>query len=98
LIGPLLGLLVAGYFAYHLVESERGVLAWLRATRELRVANANLARLQAEHAALDNRVANMRSEHIDPDLLDEEVRRMLDAARPGDIVIIPPSGGAERRP
>jgi cell division protein FtsB len=89
LVGPVLGLLLAGYFAYHLVEGDRGVLAWLRLTRELQLANSNLAGLQAQHAALENRVVNMRPEHIDPDLLDEEVRRMLDVARPDEVVIIP---------
>jgi len=86
-VGPIVGLLLAGYFAYHLVEGDRGLLAWLRLTRELQEANSNLAQLQARHAALENRVTDMRPEHIDPDLLDEEVRRMLDVASPNDIVI-----------
>ena len=89
-IGPLLALILAGYFAYHLVAGERGLLAWLRLNRELQTANSELARLQADHAALENRVATMRPEHIDPDLLDEQVRRMLDVAAPDETVIIVP--------
>jgi cell division protein FtsB len=91
LIGPVLGLALTGYFAYHLVEGDRGLRAWMRITQELRQAKSNLADVAAERATLDRRVANMRPDHLDPDLLDTQVRRNLDVAAPDEIVIMQPA-------
>ena len=91
LIGPVLGLALTGYFAYHLVEGDRGLRAWMRITQELRQAKSNLADVAAERAALDRRVANMRPDHLDPDLLDTQVRRNLDVTAPDEIVIMQPA-------
>jgi cell division protein FtsB len=88
LLGPVLGLAATGYFAYHLVQGDRGLGAWLRLTQEMRVARNNLAKVSSERGALDRRVDNMRPDHVDPDLLDEEIRRSLDLAAPNEIVIL----------
>jgi cell division protein FtsB len=88
LVGPVLGLALTGYFAYHLVEGDRGLLAWVHLTQELGVAKDNLAVAASERAALDHRVAHMRPDHVDPDLLDSQVRKTLDVAAPDEIVII----------
>ena len=88
LLGPVLGLAATGYFAYHLVQGDRGLGAWLRLTQEMRVAKNNLAKVSSERGALDRRVDNMRPDHVDPDLLDEEIRRTLDLAAPNEIVIL----------
>ena len=91
LVGPVLGLALTGYFAYHLVEGERGLRSWMRLTQELRTAKLALADVAAERATLERRTDNMRSEHLDPDLLDSQVRRTLDFVAPDEIVIIQPS-------
>ncbi len=91
LVAPVLGLALTGYFAYHLVEGDRGLRAWMRVTQELRSAKTALADVSAERMRLERRAANMRSEHLDPDLLDSQVRRMLDFAAPDEIVIIQPA-------
>jgi cell division protein FtsB len=90
LVGPLLGMALTGYFAYHLVEGDRGLRAWVRLTQELRLAKENLSAVSAERAELEHRVSHMRPGHVDPDLLDAQVRRTLDFARPDEIVIITP--------
>jgi cell division protein FtsB len=90
LVTPVLGIAVACYFAYHLVEGDRGLRAWFRVNQDLRAAKANLATVQAERAALDRRVNNMRPEHVDPDLLDEQVRKALDLAGPNDVILMGP--------
>jgi cell division protein FtsB len=94
LIGPLLGMALTGYFAYHLVEGDRGLRAWVRLTQELRIAKDNLSAVSAERAELEHRVSHMRPDHVDPDLLDAQVRKNLDLVRPDEIVIMAP---AERR-
>jgi cell division protein FtsB len=94
LVGPLLGIALTGYFAYHLWEGDRGLRAWVRLTQELRVAKENLAAVSAQRAELEHRVSHMRPDHVDPDLLDAQVRKTLDLVRPDEIVIMAP---ADRR-
>ena len=89
-VGPVLGLALTGYFAYHLVEGDRGLRAWLRLTQELRLAKEGLSAAVSERAALDRRVADLRSGHVDRDLLDSQVRRTLDVVSPDEIVIMEP--------
>jgi len=67
--GPDSGVGPDGYFAYHLVEGGRGLKAWLRVTQDLRQAKENLAAVSVERQALEHKVAHMRPDHLDPDLL-----------------------------
>ena len=90
LVGPVFGLALIGYFAYHLVEGDRGLRSWLRITRQLGAAKDTLASVEAERTALDHKVSHLRSDHVDPDLLDIQVRRTLDVAKPDEIVIMQP--------
>jgi cell division protein FtsB len=90
-LGPVIGITLTGYFAYHLVEGERGFKAWLRLNREIRTAAANLETVRAQRAALELRVSNLRPEHVDPDLLDERIRATLNLVAPDDIVIMRPN-------
>ena len=91
LIGPVLGIALTGYFAYNLVEGNRGLRAWARLTHELRSAKDTQAQVAAERAELEHRVSHMRPDHVDPDLLDAQVRRTLDVATPDEIVVITPA-------
>jgi cell division protein FtsB len=88
LVGPVLGIALTGYFAYHLVEGDRGLNAWLRLNREIRTASANLDAVRAQRAALDLKVSELRPDHVDPDLLDERVRAILNLVSPDEIVIM----------
>jgi cell division protein FtsB len=88
IVGPTLGIALTGYFVYHLIEGDHGLLAWVRLTREIREENARLDEVRAQRAALDLKVSNLRPEHIDPDLLDEQVRATLNLVAPNEIVIM----------
>jgi cell division protein FtsB len=92
LVGPVFGMALTGYFAYHLVEGDRGLNAWVRLTQELHTAKDELAVASAERTGLEHRVSQMRPAHIDPDLLDDQVRKTLDVAAPDEIVIMLPPG------
>ena len=98
LIGPLLGIALTGYFGYHLVEGDRGLRAWVRLTQDLRLAKEALSAVSAERAELEHRVSHMRPDHVDPDLLDSQVRKTLDLVSPDEIVIMmPPASTAPQR-
>ena len=90
-VAQVFGIAATFYFAYHLVEGERGFKAWLRLNREIRTATANLEAVRAQRAGLDLRVSNLRPEHVDPDLLDERIRATLNLVSPDDIVIMQPA-------
>lgn len=75
------------YFGYHLVQGERGLFAWWQANDRLERAEAELGKLHLQRQILRRRVALLRREHIDEDMLDEQVRRMLNLIRPNEVVI-----------
>lgn len=88
LVLPLLGCLVIVYFGYHAVQGDRGLLAWLSKSKEAEELRAEVEALKAERAALENRVARMRPESLDLDLLDERARAVLNLSAPDEVVII----------
>src|ERR1700741_2610747 len=91
ILGPVIGIALTGYFAYNLVEGDRGLKAWFRLNREIRTATADLQATRAQRAALDLKGSNLRPEHIDPDLLDERIRATLSLVSPDDIVVMRPT-------
>jgi cell division protein FtsB len=86
--GPVLGISLMCYFGYHLVQGERGLLAWLNLTQQIKVAQAHLADLDAEKTQLDRRANLLRPDHLDRDMLDEQARATLNLAGPNEIVIL----------
>ena len=88
LIGPAIGMALAGYFVYNLVIGDRGLEAWRRLSQQLQYQEAHLAALQTERKALARRVSDLSPEHLDPDLLDERVRATLNVVAPNELVIM----------
>jgi cell division protein FtsB len=86
-IGPVLGFCVVGYFVYHSIEGERGLTAYVRLTERLVDARAQLDEVQAERQALERRVKLLRTDNLDPDMLDERARTILNYSRPDEIII-----------
>jgi cell division protein FtsB len=82
-----LGISLVCYFAYHLIVGDRGLLAWMELTQELRDARATLAALDVERATLERRVGLLQPGHLDPDMLDERARAALNLAGPNEVVI-----------
>ena len=69
-VGPLIGSLLVVYFAYHAVEGDRGIRAWQRLDGEINEAQAVRDRLSDQQAAFEKRVAMLRPESLDADLLE----------------------------
>jgi cell division protein FtsB len=86
-IGPVLGFCVVGYFVYHSIEGERGLTAYVRLTERLADARVQLEEVQAERQALERRVKLLRTDNLDPDMLDERARTILNYSRPDEIII-----------
>ena len=77
-----------GYFAYHTVQGERGVLAWLRLEKELSVAEARVAVLERERTNLERRVGLLRPDSLDPDLLEERARALLNYGADDEVLVL----------
>ena len=88
--GPVAGIGLVIYFSYHLVEGDRGLFAWSRLNDQIQAADAQLAQSEAERTTLEKRVSLLRPNHLDPDLLDERARAVLNQVGPDERVIFPP--------
>ena len=86
IIGPILGISLVVYFAYRLVQGDRGLIAWLRLTQQIDEARVTLAQVDAERDPLAHRVSLMR-DRLDPDLLDETARGTLNLVGSDEVVI-----------
>lgn len=87
LVGPMIGLALVAYFAYHTVQGDRGLMAWWRLRHEIRHAEETLAQTEAVREAMEHRVSLLRPDNLDPDMLEERARLMLNMGRDEDIVI-----------
>jgi cell division protein FtsB len=95
---PVLGIALLSYFAYHAIEGERGLFAWMGLNQQLKQTRALADAISAQKHELENRVQRLSSNSLDPDLLDERVRAMLNLARQDDVVIMLPPGAGEASP
>ena len=78
---------LVGYFCYHAVQGERGLLAWRHLQLELADARTLNQHLAMEQTALEQRVALLRPESLDPDLLEERARLMLNYGLPDEVIL-----------
>ena len=86
-LGPLVALLVMVYFTYHIVQGERGLFSWMRLRQKITESEQQLAEIQAEKETLERRVYLLRPESLDPDMLEERARQVLNFARPEEVII-----------
>ena len=86
-IGPVIGFGAVAYFAYHTVEGDRGVLAWIKLRTEILEAELQLAKISTDRQDLEHRVLLLRPDHLDPDMLEERARLMLNMGRPDEVVV-----------
>ena len=87
-VGPLLGLSAFTYFAYHGVQGDRGLIAYLQLERQIGIAEQRLAELNAERATWEHRTTLLRRDQLDRDMLDERARAMLNMVGPDELVVL----------
>ena len=78
------------YFAYHAVEGDRGFLTWLRLKQELAQVHETQNVLHAERDEIQSRVSLLRPDNLDPDLLEERARDVLNYGRESEVIVITP--------
>ncbi len=87
-VGPVLGVCVVGYFAYHVVHGDRGLIQWWNIKQRVQAARAVLGETRDQREILEHRVRLMEPGSLDPDLLEERARLMLNYGHPDDIVVL----------
>ena len=88
---PIIFAMMFGYFGYHLVNGDRGLLAMAHLQRETMIADQNLAEAEATRKIWERRVAALRNQSLDPDMLDERARILLNFSRKEDIIVFTPT-------
>lgn len=85
---PLVLAVAIGYFSYHAVQGDRGLVAWLGLTHEIAETTAELQAARAERQAIERRVVLLKADGLDPDMLDERARIVLGLAHADEVVFL----------
>jgi cell division protein FtsB len=91
---PAVFLAVSGYFAWHAVHGERGLMARDKRQGDVVAARAALQQAEAERDAMERRVAGLRGDRLDRDQLEERARSLLNMVGRDEVVV---PYGPERR-
>jgi cell division protein FtsB len=75
-----------GYFGVNAYTGRYGLNAQQELDQEIVALTSELARLKQERAESEKRVSLLRSDRVDPDMLDERARFQLDYVNPHDLV------------
>jgi cell division protein FtsB len=78
---------VIGYFGLNAYSGNRGLRAQQELDEQIAQLNDELAGLRAERATWERRVLLLRAGSIDPDMLDERARTLLNYADPRDLTL-----------
>ena len=78
--------MMVGYFGVNAYTGKYGLNARQELDQEIIALTSELARLKRERAEGEQRVSLLRSDRVDPDMLDERVRYQLDYADPRELV------------
>lgn len=84
---PAICLLVAGYFGSHAIFGSTGILAREAVRAQHAALSETHAELVSRKAALEQKIALLDPEAVDPDYADELVRRHLGVVRPDEVII-----------
>jgi len=85
------GAMIVGYFLYHTIQGERGWFAMLRMQHEVKTAETTLAKLKKDREELQHRTELLRNDNLDPDLLEEKSRELLNYSKPNEIIVLTPT-------
>jgi cell division protein FtsB len=79
--------LVIGYFGVNAYTGSRGLEAKKTLDQQTAQLAGELAALKAERADWERRGKLLKSDSIDPDMLDERARQLLDYTDPRDLIL-----------
>ena len=80
--------LFIGYFGVNAFTGAHGLRAQADLDKQLATMDGELAHLKAERAVWEKRVGLLRSDKIDPDMLDERARALLGYVDSRDVTLL----------
>lgn len=89
---PAISVMVIGYFAFHAIAGNTGMVAWQGYKAERSALERQADAVKAQRIALERQTALLDPRHVDPDLADELVRRNLGVVGPDEVIVdLPPA-------
>jgi cell division protein FtsB len=83
-----LSALLIGYFGVNAYSGNHGLKAKQDIDQQVAALSTELDHLKLEHKQWDRRVALLKSDDIDPDMLDERARAWLDYVDPHEVTLM----------
>src|ERR1700674_3677842 len=80
--------LLIGYFGINAYTGAHGLKAKQDLSQQMDELSKERARLKLERANWAHRVSLLRADRLDPDMLDERARAMLDYVHANDLVLM----------
>jgi cell division protein FtsB len=80
--------LLIGYFGVNAFSGNHGLNAKQDIDQQIGALSSELAKLQVERKQWERRVALLKPRGLDPDMLDERARALLDYAHPNDLTLM----------
>jgi cell division protein FtsB len=86
--------LLIGYFGANAYSGNHGLKAKEDIDRQIAALSADRDRLALERGQWERRVALLKSDKLDPDMLDEQARKLLDGVAPNELTLMFPGRDA----
>jgi cell division protein FtsB len=77
-----------GYFGINAFTGNHGLRAQIDLDQQMTAMQEELRQVKAERAIWERRVALLRSDRLDPDMLDERARALLGYVGPRDLTLL----------
>ncbi|MBF0248683.1 MAG: septum formation initiator family protein [Alphaproteobacteria bacterium] len=88
ILGPVIGVCMVVYFAFHAVQGDRGVIALGNLQGRIDDLQGQVLDMRAQRMDMERKVLMLRPQSLDPDLLEERARTLLGYGRPDELVVI----------
>ncbi len=80
-------ILVNIYLLYHIFSGDYGIMSYVQIKNEEIQKKIDLQRATYDIAAKKNKIRGLKASTLDPDLLEEELKRKLGYGAPNEIVV-----------
>jgi cell division protein FtsB len=85
---PAVAIVTMGFFGYNAVLGPNGLIAMKDVKQEVAARTTEYQALDKQRAVLKNRVDLLaQAKGADPDLVEELIRKQLNAARPDEVIV-----------
>ena len=83
-----LGALLVGYFGVNAFSGNHGLKAKQDIDQQITSMSVELDKLRLERTQWERRIALLKSRRLDPDMLDEQARALLDYVAPNELTLM----------